>query len=703
MLLTIGMIVKNEEKYLEKCLTAIQPIRDSVDCELIITDTGSTDGTVEIAERFADNVIRFDWCNDFSAARNTALDNAHGEWFMFLDADEIFGNCDELIRFFTSGEYRKFNSASLVIRNIYDENNTSDFTFFNAARLTKRLDNTAFRGAVHETLNTYGAPVKNLGSYLEHFGYAVSDKENLRRKFERNYNLLTKKYETSKDNDPLVYSQLYDCCILGERDDEAMQYLDEGIEWAEKRGDIILAVMLCKKAYNLLAHKRYDEALDVCERYFAMDKKIRPGVITADMEILAIQGTAMYELSKYDAAQNVFLRFFDVYDSVKKGKIASAESFMMDYTASSDNCYIKYVCSLLDCALRSSGQELRKIAAYIARLPLSAYQNSVWTERLVELEMILLEKTGFADVDRCFKALGTQGQEIFADRLMQTVFYSANKPAILKELSVLRKKYASVGAVYDIYERYFNDDEITERQLSDLVQQHGFTDDADILMIAMDKGLDISCFLNSPDFDPEKCAERGYKQFYGFHKAVDNYDVGLISDAGSLAAAAGFYANCMKYTVNFKSPKPGVYLILNANRIVEKFGLVGERIKNECEAPDDDCIKAAVIMGSSVLHRREHNYKACIEDMKKAVVAYEQLAPFISSYSKEVIDEYNEYAAANSGNEMRKLVNAIKNNIRSYIAAGNIAAAQKTLNEFGGIAPNDPDIPVLQSEIDRAR
>ena len=46
MQLSIGMIVKNEEKYLDRCLAAIKPILDSIDSELIIADTGSTDSTV---------------------------------------------------------------------------------------------------------------------------------------------------------------------------------------------------------------------------------------------------------------------------------------------------------------------------------------------------------------------------------------------------------------------------------------------------------------------------------------------------------------------------------------------------------------------------------------------------------------------------------------------------------------------------------
>ena len=700
MILTIGMIVKNEEKYLEHCLKAIQPIRNSIDCELIITDTGSTDGTVGIAERFADKVLHFEWCNDFSAARNTTLAPARGEWFMFLDADDIFEDCEDIIKFFTTGEYRKYNSATYITRNLYDENDMNDYTLLNAARMTKRFDNTAFKGAIHESLNTYGAPVKALRSYAVHYGYAVTDKAKLADKFTRNYELLTKKYNEEKDRDSLICSQLYDCCILGERYDEAHRYLEEGIAWAKEHHDVVLTSLYCKKAYYQLVQKNFEAVLDACDEYFGMDSKIRPGIITADMEILAIQGTALYELVRYDDAALVFRRFFEVFDNVRSGRLVSDESFLMDYTASSDNCYVKYVCSYIDCVLKGSAKDYRKTVGYISALPLSKYGgNSAWTERLAELEMQLLDKVGFENAGALYRAFGSNGREPFLQKMKQTVFYAADKEPILKALGSVAGK----EVWFDIYRRYFGGGKITAQLIESCVQETVSADDADILMIAMDKGLDISCILISGSFEPYKYAECGYRKFYGFHKAVDNYDVRLISDAGALPPAARFFAACMRCTVNFRSPKPGVYLILSANNAVEQFGIVGSRIKTECEIPDDDCVKAAVIMGDSVMNRRERNYKACIEDMKKAVLAYEKLAPFVSSYSKEVIDEYNEYANANNGNEMQRLINTVKNNIRSYIAAGNIAAAQKTLNEFGSIAPNDPDIPALRAEIDKRR
>lgn len=78
------MIVKNEAYFLARCLTAV---KDYVD-EIILVDTGSTDNTKSIAAQFTDKIYDFEWIDDFSAARNYALDRASCAWILVLDADE---------------------------------------------------------------------------------------------------------------------------------------------------------------------------------------------------------------------------------------------------------------------------------------------------------------------------------------------------------------------------------------------------------------------------------------------------------------------------------------------------------------------------------------------------------------------------------------------------------------------------------------
>jgi len=78
------MIVKNEEKNIERALSWAK----GVAFEQVVVDTGSTDRTVEIAERMGAKIFHFKWVDDFSAAKNYAIDQASGDWIAFLDADE---------------------------------------------------------------------------------------------------------------------------------------------------------------------------------------------------------------------------------------------------------------------------------------------------------------------------------------------------------------------------------------------------------------------------------------------------------------------------------------------------------------------------------------------------------------------------------------------------------------------------------------
>src|SRR5919202_4935317 len=82
--LSLCMIVKNERQNLHRCLASIKPYVD----EMIVVDTGSEDGTPEIAAQYGAKVSYFEWCDDFSAARNYAISQASGNWILMPDADE---------------------------------------------------------------------------------------------------------------------------------------------------------------------------------------------------------------------------------------------------------------------------------------------------------------------------------------------------------------------------------------------------------------------------------------------------------------------------------------------------------------------------------------------------------------------------------------------------------------------------------------
>lgn len=86
--LSLVMITKNEESKLKRCLDSVKCIVD----EIIVVDTGSTDTTKDIALTSGAKVYDYKWNNNFSDARNYAINKSSGDWNLILDADEFISD-----------------------------------------------------------------------------------------------------------------------------------------------------------------------------------------------------------------------------------------------------------------------------------------------------------------------------------------------------------------------------------------------------------------------------------------------------------------------------------------------------------------------------------------------------------------------------------------------------------------------------------
>ncbi len=91
--ISLCMIVKNEEDFLEQCLASVKGLVN----EIVIVDTGSSDATKKIASAFTDKMYDFAWGDDFAAARNESLQQATSDWVLVLDADEVLAQEDHSV------------------------------------------------------------------------------------------------------------------------------------------------------------------------------------------------------------------------------------------------------------------------------------------------------------------------------------------------------------------------------------------------------------------------------------------------------------------------------------------------------------------------------------------------------------------------------------------------------------------------------
>lgn len=187
--LSLAMIVKNEAANLPHCLESVRGLVD----EMVVVDTGSTDGTVAIAESFGARLGQFTWIDDFAAARNESLRLCTGDWVLVLDGDEAVDTLDHpTIReacnqnhtpaFFMTLRNYFLDGAGILLDQVirpndgqYDQGSEySHFADFPAVRLCRRFPDLCFEGRIHELLAPYfhrrHLPVGNLEAVIHHFG-----------------------------------------------------------------------------------------------------------------------------------------------------------------------------------------------------------------------------------------------------------------------------------------------------------------------------------------------------------------------------------------------------------------------------------------------------------------------------------------------------------------------------------------------------
>lgn len=244
-LISVCMIAKNEEKYIDQCLSSVKPIAD----EIIFVDTGSTDKTVEIARKYTDKIYLHPWNDSFSEARNHYLKYAKGEWIFQIDADEeLFKEDIPKVRKAVMDEC----IDAVVIPIVSTARKGRSKAVHNVERIFRNNGIIHYEGRVHNrivgTTSAKFAPIR-----LLHYGYDIMESDT-GKKFERTVNLLKKDLEDKPDN-PATHHYLSCSYLSRKMDSEAMEHALKAISLADLHN--IQDVMFLWTHYNLsLAYYR---------------------------------------------------------------------------------------------------------------------------------------------------------------------------------------------------------------------------------------------------------------------------------------------------------------------------------------------------------------------------------------------------------------------------------------------------------------
>lgn len=236
--ISLCMIVRNEENSLPRCLSTVSAIAD----EIIIVDTGSTDGTKAAASAFGAVLYDFTWIDDFSAARNFAFSKATKEYILWLDADDYLKEEDQQ-RFI----WLKSNMPEGI-----DSVNMQYNLGFDAAgnvtaslrrnRLVRRSCNFKWIGPVHEYLEVYGPSLSSDVCITHEKDKAYTD---------RNLQIYQKRAVAGEQFTPrdqyYFANELRDHGRFEEASGYYEQFLDGGRGWVEDNIQACLKLAECRE------------------------------------------------------------------------------------------------------------------------------------------------------------------------------------------------------------------------------------------------------------------------------------------------------------------------------------------------------------------------------------------------------------------------------------------------------------------------
>jgi len=278
-LLSLCMIVKNEAEYLETCLKLARPHVD----EIVVIDTGSTDGTQDIARRYADVFEEIEWPNSFAAARNYSLDRASGRYILILDGDEYIADPRDWILLRQVIQEVRPAAARLRVRNVLPTSELivadvlwQERIFVNhpVIRYKGRVHNQIIEG-IFEYIARESGSVIDLGIEVVHVGYSFSH-DKLVKKYKPRISLLRDEIDHACDS---IYREYYKfqlgiaLYILNNLQEAASVFedIDYSVLYQSNPENAFYASLIASQVFIKL--KKPDKALIYCNRMLTISRK----------------------------------------------------------------------------------------------------------------------------------------------------------------------------------------------------------------------------------------------------------------------------------------------------------------------------------------------------------------------------------------------------------------------------------------------
>lgn len=386
--ISICMMVKNEEKNLERCLNSLNVFLNDPSIELIIVDTGSTDNTIHIAKKYSPKLYFHEWNNNFSEMRNISISYAKGEWIFIIDADECLENPNRAYELLMRTNIDKYNTIQLNVKSYLTVEDESKYSILPQPRLFRNDGTFRYGGRVHNQ-PLHKAPILQTDIVLGHYGYIASDKELMEKKFQRTATIL--KQELEKDPTNIYYQfQL------------SVSY--------SMYGDHVSALHGVRRAYNMIQNKpkkerasyvymygmyvrtsfknnKLDETIKICKEGI--------GLCPDYIDLYFVLANALLKKGERSEAIGCFEKFIELYNNYDELSISKDPSFII-YNRDSQS----YSVACINAASFHYDYERYEIAySYLHKVEDKSYKVNLLCKTLIKLDFYAELKNYYDSLD----------------------------------------------------------------------------------------------------------------------------------------------------------------------------------------------------------------------------------------------------------------------------------------------------------------
>jgi glycosyltransferase involved in cell wall biosynthesis len=318
--LSVAMMVKDEEKYLDQCLTSVMAFDPD---EIVIVDTGSTDRTIEIAQKFGANVIIPDNLDEFfvktgygpklnfAKARNHSFSFCSGDWILQIDADETIkafgGQPPQRFHQFLNRVPEDYNCVGFLMEDIRSDRDQR--IKMNVPRCFRR-GKVKFTGIVHNEPHWEGNGTYYPFARMYHYGYDIKGAAK-KAKGERLCGLL----ELRIQNDPQDYDAMfYLAQAYGVHDDPK-----KSLYWGEKYANALPDIIAQGKnqygvVHYLIATTYLNQGnFEKCQQWLEIGLAYAPNDLDLHWTLLRLGIKAKNSQTVMSAARN-FVAAYEAFD-----------------------------------------------------------------------------------------------------------------------------------------------------------------------------------------------------------------------------------------------------------------------------------------------------------------------------------------------------------------------------------------------------